>query len=181
MNIIVPKLQAYIENDPNAWENEKREMQENQRSMEETKEENRIANMTDDDVIFRCLNCSKFICMSSDVRVIQDSHHIVVNEDANERLFSIRGRKPVAFKEDFISRGAIFCGNKQCQSNLGGICEYRRVEFPLIVIKKFLIEDKSGENDYVNQWKKAKFHMKELDLEDLKSVVRRRRCAYTEK
>jgi uncharacterized protein YihD (DUF1040 family) len=181
MNSIVPILQAYIENNPNDWENELNAIQIRQKEIDDMKEENRLANMTDDEVIFRCLNCSEYICTSSDIRVIQGSHHIVVNEDANGRLLSIRGRNPVIFKDDFISRGVIFCGNKNCQNDLGGICEYRRVEFPLIVIKNFMIEDKHGESDFIKQWKKATFSMKELDIDDLKRVVRKKRLTFVDK
>ncbi|XP_053394123.1 ATP-dependent RNA helicase DHX58-like isoform X2 [Mercenaria mercenaria] len=178
MDAVVPALQRYIHENPNKWEKELRDMQEHQKLLEDMKQEQRVANRSDDDMEFRCLNCSQFICMSSDIRTILDSHHVVVNEEVNDRLVSVRGRNPVLLKDDIESRGCIFCA--ECQRKLGGICEYRRVEFPLIVIKNFMVVDKNGDGDNFGQWKKANIDIQQFSLDDFKQVVRMRRCMHVE-
>ncbi|XP_053406754.1 ATP-dependent RNA helicase DHX58-like isoform X2 [Mercenaria mercenaria] len=175
MNIIVPKLQAYIEDHPNLWERELREMQEKLKLQEELKQEQRRANMTNAEQEFRCLNCNHFICFLSDIRKIQGAHHVVVDEEVSERLISFRNPHPRFIDEELKFDGAIFCGNPDCQRELGGVCEYKHAEFPLLKIKNFRVVSRNGVGNTFKQWKKANFEVEPFTLEDLRDVVERRR------
>lgn len=175
MNRIVLELQIYIEDHQNIWEREIQKMQELQMHTEELKKEQRRANMTNDEKELRCMNCSKFICFSSDIRKIQNSHHIIIDEDAQKRIISVRSPYPIFMDEDLQFDGGIFCGNVDCQRVLGGVCEYRHVEFPLIAIKNIRVVDKNGNGRTFKKWKKANFEPEQFTLDDLRGIVERRR------
>ncbi|XP_060562666.1 antiviral innate immune response receptor RIG-I-like [Ruditapes philippinarum] len=177
MNAIVPELQVYIEDHPNLWEKEMREMQEEKKLQEELKEEERRLNMSNDEHEFRCLNCNHFICFLSDIRKIQEAHHVVVDEAASTRLISYRNPHPRFIDDELKFDGAIFCGNIDCQRELGGVCEYRHAEFPLLKIKNFRVVNKNGQGNTYKQWKKANFNIEAFTLDDLRRVVERRRDA----
>lgn len=176
MNAVVPRLQVYIEDHPNLWEQELRQIQEKQKQEEELKEEQRFANMTDGEHQFRCLNCNNFICFLSDIRKIQGSHHVAVNEEVPTRLISVRNPQPKFMDDELKFDGAIYCGNEDCQRELGGVCEYKHTEFPLLKIKHFRIVDKNGKGATYKQWKKANFQVQSFTLDDLQEVVERRRA-----
>jgi hypothetical protein len=177
MNAIVPELQVYIEDHPNLWEKEMREMQEEKKLQEELKEEERRLNMSNDEHEFRCLNCNHFICFLSDIRKIQEAHHVVVDEAVSTRLISFRNPHPRFIDDELKFDGAIFCGNIDCQRELGGVCEYRHAEFPLLKIKNFRVVNKNGQGNTYKQWKKANFNIEAFTLDDLRRVVERRRDA----
>ncbi|XP_053406750.1 antiviral innate immune response receptor RIG-I-like isoform X2 [Mercenaria mercenaria] len=175
MNIILPELQVYIEDHPNLWERELREMQEEQKLQEELQQKQYQANMTNAEREFRCLNCNHFICFLSDIRKIQGAHHVVVDEGVSERLISFRNPHPRFIDEELKFNGAIFCGNPYCQRELGGLCEYKHAEFPLLKIKNFRVVSRNDEGNTFKQWKKTNFEVEPFTLEDLRHVAERRR------
>lgn len=176
MNRIIPHLQVYIEDHPNMWEEEIREIQMQNKLVELTKKEERKNKITSDVKELRCFNCNNFICFSTDIRKIQNSHHVIIEEDVKSRLISKRDPHPKFVEDELQYDGEIFCGNDGCQHTLGGVCTYKHVEFPLISIKHFKVIDQNGKSERFKQWKKANFEPEEFTLENLHEVARRLRA-----
>ena len=175
MNAIVPELQLYIEDHPNLWEREMREIQEEKKRLADLKEEERLLNMSKDEQEFRCLNCNHFVCFLSDIRKIQDAHHVVIDGGASKRLISFRNPHPRFIDDELKFDGAIFCGDVDCQRELGGVCEYKHTEFPLLKIKYFRVVNRNGQGNTFKQWKKANFDIEAFTLDDLREVAERLR------
>ncbi|KAL4231411.1 Interferon-induced helicase C domain-containing protein 1 [Mactra antiquata] len=178
MKQIVPHLQVYIEDHPNIWENELRVIQLQKMYEERDKAQQRLDALTPDIKTLHCLNCDKFICFSADIRRIQQSHHIVINEDIKSRIIMQRNPYPKFMEDELKYDGDTFCGNPICQHKLGGVCEYKHVEFPLISIKQFRVKEKDGSSERFKQWKKASFIPEPFTLDNLRDVVIRRRAQY---
>lgn len=178
MNRAVPELQRYIEDDPNKWEEELYQMQLEAKLKEEAKKKRREAQMKEGDVELKCLNCSAFICFASDIRVIQKAHRIVVNEDVKTRLVLERRPIPKYFEDELKFDGSTYCGANNCRHELGGVCEYKHTEFPLIKIKNCVVVDRNGKSETFKTWKKANLRLEHFTLDDLREVVERKRAKF---
>jgi hypothetical protein len=177
MNIVVEKLQNEIGRNPNQWEEESLHIQELKKLQEEIKEKERLAKIRDDDMEMQCIHCAYFICMSSDLRKVQDSHHIILNQNVHKRLLSKRFPKPQFVEEEqFVERdGRIYCGNLDCLRPLGTMFIYRRVEFPLVSKNNFRVIGKDVLDPTFKKWKDVPFEIMPFTLDDLRIVVRQRR------
>lgn len=171
MNRIIPELRQHIEENHLYWNQELRRIQTENKKVEEQSAKKRQANMTDDEQQLRCKNCDKFICMSSDIRRVQLSHHIAVDEDVPNRLIFIRGPSPKYVDEDLKHDGSIKCGDKTCQRKLGGVCEYEKTEFPMIAIEHFRVVNRYGQARTFKKWKFVNFKVTQFTMEDLNRIV----------
>ncbi|XP_053406755.1 antiviral innate immune response receptor RIG-I-like [Mercenaria mercenaria] len=174
MNEIVPQLQTDIEKDLVAWKLELTKMQKDNKLAEEKRDKECKAKMTDDEKELQCFKCSKFICMSSDIRRIQGTQHVVIDEAVQKRISWTRNPLP-KFKNDPLKYdGSTFCGNSKCQQKLGGVCEYHGIEFPLISISNFRVVDKNRQGKTFKKWKSVNFVVEDFSLEQFDEVVEKR-------
>lgn len=177
MNEIVPHLQAWIEDHQNLWEEELFQRQEKRKQLEELKTQLKEQSMVDGPVEVQCLNCSTFLCMSDDIKKIQNSHHVLVNEEFARRLRMIRSPVPEFEEEDLKYDGAVYCSKPDCQGKLGGVCEYKHLEFPLFKIRYLRFVDRNGRNGRnYKKWKKINFYIEPFTLDDLRQIVENRRA-----
>ncbi|WAR22445.1 IFIH1-like protein, partial [Mya arenaria] len=130
MEQIVAHIQVYIEDHANIWERELLEIQEKIKQEEERQSQKRELNMTDASGRFECFNCSSFICLSDDIRVIKGSHHVIIDEDAKRRLILNRGAPTFTEPEGAQYGGTLYCAKEECRRKLGSICTYKGSEFP---------------------------------------------------
>jgi len=119
----------------------------------------------------KCLNCDKFICMSSNVRRIRDAHHVVVDETLVERVKLVKGPSQTMETQDQIN-GKMIC--QECGGNLGVICIYKNLEFPVLKIENFLIVDRNGRQNTSKKWNKVPFVVQELTITDLQAIAEKR-------
>ncbi|XP_052773443.1 antiviral innate immune response receptor RIG-I-like isoform X1 [Mya arenaria] len=171
MNQIVPHLQVFIEDHANTWERELLEIQERMKQEEEKQAEEREINTAATGARFECFNCSSFICLSDDIRVIKDAHHVIIDEDAKRRLILRRGAPTFTEPEGAEYGGALYCANEECQRELGSVCTYKFSEFPLVGLKNFRIVDRFGQGRAFKKWKKVNCRIEEFTFEDLEAVV----------
>ncbi|WAR22432.1 DDX58-like protein [Mya arenaria] len=174
MNKVVPDLQVFIQDHANVWERELLEIQERMKQEEEKQVEERELNTAATGVRFECLNCSSFICLSDDIRVIKYAHHVIIDEEAKRRLSLKRGAPSFIEQEGAQYGGALYCANEECQRRLGSICTYKSSEFPLVDLKNFRIVDHLGKGRSFKKWKKLNCRIEEFTFEDLEAVVAER-------
>ncbi|WAR21586.1 DDX58-like protein [Mya arenaria] len=120
----------------------------------------------------KCLRCDSFICMSDNVKKVKEAHHVVVDETLPDRVDFVKGGA-TRFADDSIQfSGKVIC--KSCGGNLGVICIYRNLEFPVPKIENFLVVDRNGRQNTCKKWKGAPFVVEKLSNEDFKEILEAR-------
>ena len=120
----------------------------------------------------RCQRCSDFICMSSDVKKIQNAHHVCVDESLKDRVDYVRGTSKY-IDDSITSTGKLIC--MECGFELGGIIIHKSLEFPVLKIEKYLIVDMNERQDTCKQWKKAPFDPQPLTTADFRAILQKRK------
>ncbi|XP_052772382.1 ATP-dependent RNA helicase DHX58-like [Mya arenaria] len=174
MNQIVPYLQLLIEDPANFWERELLEIQENMKQEEERQAQQRTLQMAATGARFECFNCSSFICLSDDIRVIKGAHHVIIDEEAKRHLTLKEGAPTFTEPEGAEYGGILYCANEECQRELGSVCTYKFAEFPLVGLKNFRVVDQSGKGRQFKKWKQVNCRIEEFTFEELDAVVAER-------
>ena len=177
MNKIVPVLQAKIEKDQVAWQQYLTKEQNRRRQIEEEKNERESRARVTDVKELRCFKCNKFICLSSDIRRIKGTQHVVIDEEVQKRITWSRRPDPRFRNDELKFDGYTFCGNSSCKQKLGGVCEYKGTEFPLISISNFLVVDQNNKRSTFKKWKDVNFQVEDYSLEQLQEVIDKRNQA----
>lgn len=167
MNEAIDHLQSYIKKHRTQFLEEilNLQMEANiQRELENATKGGRIVG--DYEFEMRCGKCNEFICMSMDIKKIQNAHHAVINDEIRQNITTIRCPKPT-FEDENLKMGVGKVNCKKCGKNLGNIVIFKKAQFPVLKIENFLISDSRGNTDVYKKWKNAPFIPKELTQEDL--------------
>ncbi|VDI05287.1 ATP-dependent RNA helicase DDX58 [Mytilus galloprovincialis] len=116
--------------------------------------------------VLRCGKCSSYICISSDIKKIQDAHHAVINDDVRN---SITTEKSEAKRIDAYTTcgvGKVKC--KNCGKVLGNVTIHQGAEFPVLKIDNFLVADSDGKTYVYKRWKSVPFYPHPMLDADLK-------------
>lgn len=173
MNDAVLVLEQIIERNRNNFEIRLNKLQTDAKIKRTLKEKKKYERRAEGDFEFRCFNCDQFICMSSDIRKIQGSHHVCVADDVTERVIFQRSPLPEYVENDMKMDGATYC--LKCMQSLGGVCDYKGIEFPLMKIQQYRLVDRNGKGSHTKKWKGAPCKVQEIDLVDLLNFVHQNR------
>lgn len=143
-----------------------------QRELENANKGGRI--VCDYEFEMRCGKCNQFICMSNDVKKIQNAHHAVIGDGIANHITTIRVPKP-AFEDENIKMGVGKVNCKSCGKNLGNIVIYKKAQFPVLKIENFLVADSRGNTDVYKKWKNAPYVPQELSTDSLLERVNGRK------
>lgn len=125
----------------------------------------------DDSYFFRCLKCSTFLCMSSELRKLLNAHHACISEDIKNSIICKKFSKP-GYPGDDIEMGVGQFNCKECNVKLGTIALYKDIFFPILSIKALKIEDDMEKGDTLKKWNLVEkyFHVPEITTEDLENI-----------
>ncbi|XP_062871422.1 probable ATP-dependent RNA helicase DDX58 [Trichomycterus rosablanca] len=118
---------------------------------------------TEGSYMLLCAKCRKFTCYSDDLRVLQKSHHIVLDRSIFERCITKPYEKIKVF--DGISKNKkMFCAN--CNREWGITASYMSIQdLPVLKIEGFIFKDLVTEKLQVfRKWRDVTFKMKEFDV-----------------
>ncbi|NXE08515.1 DDX58 helicase, partial [Lophotis ruficrista] len=88
-----------------------------------------------------CGKCKVYACSTDDIRVIKESHHIVLGDAFKERYITKPHKKLVQF-DCFEKKSKMHCQNTNCQHDWGIIVKYKTFDnLPVIKIKSFVVEN----------------------------------------
>lgn len=111
-----------------------------------------------------CTKCSTLVCLSSDIRRVEDVHHVVIDEKlktvANMRKYSTATKYG-----EFDTRGKLTC--RKCHIDWGVVAHYSGVLFPVLKLTNFVLEDENGHRKCYKKWKEVPFTVDKLTPEDL--------------
>ena len=165
MNEAVIALERMIEANRNNFEIQQSKLQFDARLKRDMKKKRKEERLRDDEFEFRCFHCDNFICMSSDIKKIKEAHHVCIADDVEERVSFHRSPVPQFEDSDVKMDGETSCNN--CQHTLGGVCEYKGIEFPLLKVQHFRLVDRNGKGSHRKKWKLVLCKIQEIDTADL--------------
>ena len=121
----------------------------------------------------RCKKCDEFVCLSQDIRRVQNAHYVNVDDEFYRQATVILIRNFVDYGGDFIRAGKLVC--KACGEDWGMQAIYQSVPIPIIKISNFNVVDmESNTSDRYEQWKKVPFNdsVQPIEARDLEDVQR---------
>ncbi|XP_053321856.1 antiviral innate immune response receptor RIG-I [Spea bombifrons] len=123
--------------------------------------------LSDENKRLLCGKCKIFACNTDDIRVIQESHHTVIDNKFKDRYTTQPHPKPRGFS-GYTKKFKIFCRNKECKEDWGVSGTYQSFQnIPLIKIEKFVVESENGNQEYFSKWVKVDFKMKQFRIEEI--------------
>ncbi|NWV72295.1 DHX58 helicase, partial [Malurus elegans] len=114
-----------------------------------------------DSVRLYCVNCSRAVCRGSDIRTVEDMHHVNVNPSFRSfyRVSSGKIQFQRTFR-DWEPGSRIAC--KACSQDWGMEMLYRQVKLPILCIKNFVVETPAEKRRY-KKWSTVTFPIKAFD------------------
>ncbi|XP_071167745.1 ATP-dependent RNA helicase DHX58-like [Mytilus edulis] len=122
--------------------------------------------------VLRCGKCSSYICISSDIKKIQDAHHAVINDDVRDCITTEKSEAKRIDAYTTCGVGKVKC--KNCGKELGNVTIYQGAEFPVLKIDNFLVADSAGKTNVFKRWKSVPFCPVPMLNEDLESRLQGR-------
>lgn len=113
-----------------------------------------------------CSKCKKFACMSDDIRVVQGSHHIVLDRSMFKRCTTAPHKNPRAFS-GFCKKEKMLCA--ECKHDWGLIASYLTIQdLPLLKIESYVVQNcVTRRQDYFRRWRDVPFAMREFDMTEI--------------
>ncbi|CAG2224487.1 DDX58 [Mytilus edulis] len=105
--------------------------------------------------VLRCGKCSSYICISSDIKKIQDAHHAVINDDVRDCITTEKSEAKRIDAYTTCGVGKVKC--KNCGKELGNVTIHQGAEFPVLKIDNFLVADSAGKTNVFKRWKSVPF------------------------
>ncbi|KAM6949144.1 antiviral innate immune response receptor RIG-I [Aplochiton taeniatus] len=119
-----------------------------------------------------CMKCKAPACSSDDLRVLQNSHHVVLDPSFYCRARTQTHPKPRNF-DGLVKTRKLFCG--KCSMDWGIVATFNNIQdLPLIKIESFVAEDLSRKPKrvlrYFRKWKEVPFLIKPFEITEILSV-----------
>ncbi|XP_056005193.1 antiviral innate immune response receptor RIG-I-like isoform X2 [Ostrea edulis] len=116
-----------------------------------------------------CNPCRNFICMSTDIKKIENAHHAAINEDIMENV-NVESSVPDYEDQNMsVGAGKLFC--KNCGNPLGNITIYKGAQFCILKCEYLIMIDSAGNGVTKKKWKQAPFFVPPLTLPDLEKRI----------
>ncbi|XP_072260517.1 antiviral innate immune response receptor RIG-I [Pyxicephalus adspersus] len=123
--------------------------------------------LSDENKRLLCGRCKTFACDTDNIRIINESHHTVIDKSFKDRYFTKPHAKSKSFN-GYLKLHKIFCKNAKCGEDWGISGNYLSFQnIPLIKIDKFVVESADGSQEYFNKWVKVNFRMKDFKHEEI--------------
>ncbi|KAL5021809.1 hypothetical protein ScPMuIL_000964 [Solemya velum] len=170
MNKAILELQDDIETKPQEFCRDIKKLQEDAkmlRALESMRREGKYKRAGEFEL--RCVKCDEFACMSSDVRRIQSAHHVVLDEDFENRIKVVIYPRPQYFDTQYEVKGKIHC--KNCGSAYGTLAVHRKIDFYVIKVANFIISDSNDRKMTCKKWKQSPFSVTDLTNDDFKRMI----------
>uniref|UniRef100_A0A8C5SX60 RNA helicase n=1 Tax=Laticauda laticaudata TaxID=8630 RepID=A0A8C5SX60_LATLA len=122
-----------------------------------------------DSVLFCCLNCNLAVCRASDLRKIENMHHININP--NFSLYYKKSQDCVAISrkfKDWKLGNSISC--EKCGQIWGVEMVHRDFILPMLAIKNFVVETPNGRQK-TRKWSKVTFEIKAFDYTEYCNIT----------
>ncbi|KAL3863078.1 hypothetical protein ACJMK2_004855 [Sinanodonta woodiana] len=173
MRKAIIQLQQDIASNPGKVKEELKQHQDDEqltRRLEAKNRKGRLMRMGDFEL--RCFKCDEYICMSTDIKKVQNAHHVVVLDDFEDRVKITKTGSRRVIDETIQFVGRLNC--KKCGNDMGTVGIHRNLEFPVIKISSFIIVDTNSRQSTCTKWNKAPFEVLALTNDDFKMLLDKR-------
>ena len=116
-----------------------------------------------------CNPCRNFICMSTDIKKIENAHHAAINEDIMENVKVVISIPDYEDVNISCGAGKIFC--KNCGNPLGNISIYKNAQFCILKCECLIMIDSAGNGITKKRWKQVPFIVPPLTSNDLEKRI----------
>ncbi|XP_062610169.1 antiviral innate immune response receptor RIG-I-like, partial [Saccostrea cucullata] len=116
-----------------------------------------------------CKSCRNFICMSTDIKKIENAHHAAINEDILENVNVIASIPDYEDENMSCGAGKIFC--KKCGNPIGNITIYKNAQFCILKCEYLNMIDSAGNGVSKKRWKQVPFFVPPLTPADLEKRI----------
>ncbi|XP_077978263.1 ATP-dependent RNA helicase DHX58-like [Glandiceps talaboti] len=117
-------------------------------------------------VTFRCGRCKKTACLSSDFRVLNNSHHIVVNERFCKEEITIKEERNKRKIDDlFFKEGRVRC--IKCMYDWGSMARVPLLKdgvFPILRVRSFELEIPGHGRKQYQKWREIPFGIEPVKI-----------------
>ncbi|XP_025061523.1 probable ATP-dependent RNA helicase DDX58 isoform X3 [Alligator sinensis] len=115
-----------------------------------------------------CGKCKAFACNTDDIRVIEDSQHIVIDKQFSNRFITGPHAKRKQYGH-FEKKCKMYCKDLSCQYDWGITVKYKTFDnLPVIKVESFVVEDiATGEQSVFRKWVQVDFELKKFDVEEM--------------
>ncbi|XP_015744447.1 probable ATP-dependent RNA helicase DDX58 [Python bivittatus] len=116
--------------------------------------------------VLLCGRCKKYACSTENLRVIEDSHHTVLDEEFRTRYKTEPHKKKNSYG-NFEKKCKMHCVN--CHHDWGITVKYKVFEdIPIIKIESFSVQDVvSNKQFHFRKWRDVDFAMKDFDIDEM--------------
>ncbi|CAD5118190.1 DgyrCDS6915 [Dimorphilus gyrociliatus] len=114
---------------------------------------------------FRCIKCESIACLSSDLRLVGNSHRVILLRDFETRYVLKEHPRKENTRGNIHRIGKIHC--KECEANWGVLINHEGIELPVLKVDPFVINDISTTTDTSESFIKT-------DDGDSKSLIQRK-------
>ncbi|KAF7244727.1 putative ATP-dependent RNA helicase DDX58 [Varanus komodoensis] len=165
MNRAIEEVQSWTEEE---FAQKINSLQKELKRMQDSKKKEPVKRPLPSNKRLLCMKCKAYACDTEDIRVIEGSHHTVLNENFSERYKTAPHSKPRRYAQ-FEKRSKLYCNADKCHHDWGIMVKYQAFEdLPIIKIESFLVQDVvTGKRSYFRKWKEVDFAIKEFSVEDM--------------
>ncbi|MCI4387845.1 hypothetical protein PGIGA_G00079020 [Pangasianodon gigas] len=121
-----------------------------------------------------CGKCKKFACSSDDLRVLKESHHVVLDRSIFQRC-DTRPHNKIRTFDNITKKEKMFCSD--CKHDWGIIASYMNIEnLPVVKIEAFIVQDRDTKKLQIfKKWRDVTFRMREFDVSEMTVDMRKPR------
>ncbi|XP_071093365.1 antiviral innate immune response receptor RIG-I-like [Haliotis cracherodii] len=165
MNEAVDALQNEFDQDPISFRQSIEEIQRKQK-LEREQNEQRSQKRPKNLATFRlhCYKCTEYICDSSDIRVVNSAHHMVMAPSIGKLITVKYNKTPVEF-DGLKKYCKIHC--KKCDLDWGVGMVYKDVKLVVLSMKGVMAYDRRGYQYHRKYWKDAPFDCSAMTERDM--------------
>lgn len=167
MNDAIKKVQERLSRNKESFRHEVEKIQRVEKNKRDLEKLGKKRSMRNSEFVLRCGKCSSYICMSSDVKKIQDAHHAVINDEIRNTVTITRSTAKRIDSLTTCGAGKVKC--KTCGQDLGSIIIHKNAEFPILKIECFIVADNAGKTNVYKKWKSVPFNPEPLLESDLEN------------
>ncbi len=114
-----------------------------------------------------CSTCRDFCAYGSDLRIVGQNQHVVLDKGFQGRVNIHRFRSPKKQYDDLKITGSIQC--KKCHGSWGVMFIYKQMSFASLAIKNFIIMNQDDkEQMHIKSWKSFPYKISKVTNKELR-------------
>ena len=118
---------------------------------------------------FLCQKCKDFVCRASDIKVVDNAHHIVVDTDFKTRVVYRGHGNPSPMGQDIFFTHKSYC--KDCNLGWGIRAIYNGTKVPVLGKGNFIFDENNGEKPTrLAEWNDVPFLFETVTPEDIERL-----------